>query len=149
MMRATEGLYLDTSLLVASFVNEPGTAVARDFLGYRQNQPWQISVWTDVEFASALAIKCRRSIISMEELEYAWVRYQELRKDRLQVLHPETRDFQAACRFCRSPQPALRGSDALHLAICERHGSCLASFDLAFCNAAIHYRIPVERLVIS
>lgn len=53
---------LDTSLLVAALIHEPGTDTAKLFLQAAEGHDWLLSAWTEVELASALSIKCRSAI---------------------------------------------------------------------------------------
>lgn len=142
-MRAT---YLDTTLLVASLVHEPGTTVAHRFLQQAADLPWLISTWVETELASALAMQCRRGSISAHERDEAWLRFQELRAARLQLLVLETVDFQVAARLCLAEAPPLQSGDALHIALCLRQQCRLASFDQGLCAAAAHHRVAVELL---
>ncbi len=130
--------YLDTSLLVAALVHEPCTAEACRFLQHTEHEHWQISTWVETELGSALALQCRRGVITLIERDQAWSRYQAMRDERLQVLGMEGVDFALAAGFCLSDPPPLRAGDALHLALCKRQNSCLASFDRALCQAAVH-----------
>lgn len=139
-------LYLDTALLVAALVHEPGTALAHGFLQQTADRPWLISTWVETELASALAMQVRRRSIEAAECQVAWQRYQELRDARLQVLDLESDDFHTAARLCLADAPPLRAGDALHLAVCLKQRLCLVSFDKALCAAATHHRVAVELL---
>lgn len=142
-------LYFDTALLVATLVHEPGTAVAHRFLRQASDRAWQISPWVDTELASALAMQNRRGVITPEERDAGWQRFQELRQQRLQVLTLDAMDFDAAARLCLASSAALRAGDALHLAVCQRHRSTLVSFDQVMCEAAAQHRIEVALLRIE
>lgn len=139
-------LYLDTALLVASLVHEPGTEVAHQFLRNAADQAWLISTWVETELASALAMQCRRGAISPAERDEAWQRFQTLRDGRLQVLELTAADFDAAARLCLAEAPALRAGDALHIALCQRQKCQLVSFDQAMCAAAVHHRVACQLL---
>ena len=141
-------LYLDTSLLVAALVHERGTATAHRYLQESANHHWQISCWVVSEFASALGLKCRQSIITAAVAAETWQRFEVLERQRLQVLTPESADFQAAARFCLSPTTPLKAGDALHLAICQRQSSCLVTFDRQFHAAATQHRVSTQLLQI-
>jgi predicted nucleic acid-binding protein len=141
--------YLDTSLLVAALVHEPGTAGACRFLQHIEHDHWQISTWVETELGSALAMQCRRGVITLIERDQAWSRYQAMRDERLRVLGVEGVDFTLAARFCLSDPPPLRAGDALHLALCKRQNSCLASFDRALCQAASHHQVAVHQLLVK
>ena len=141
-------LYLDTSLLVAALVHERGTATAHCYLQDKADHGWQISCWVVSELASALGLKCRQTIITASEAADIWQRFQVLERQRLQVLTPESADFQAAARFCLSPTTPLKAGDALHLAICQRQNSCLVSFDRQLHAAAMQHGVSTQLLQI-
>lgn len=138
--------YLDTSLLVASLVHEPGTAAAHRFLRQTAASTWLISSWVETELASALAMQCRRNTISSTERDEAWRRFEEMRQARLQVVGIEAADFAVAARLCLVEAPSLRAGDALHVALCLRQRCRLASFDKELCTAGAHHRLTVEWL---
>ena len=139
-------LYFDTALVVALLVHEPGTAVAETFLHMKQSTPWQISTWVATELASALAMQCRRGVLSTDERDAAWRRFELLQRARLQVLDPIAADFELAASLCLMDGSRLRAGDALHLAICQRQASVLVSFDKVLCEAARHHHVAVEQL---
>ena len=141
-------LYLDTSLLVAALVHERGTTTAHRYLQEKAEHDWQISCWVVSELASALGLKCRQAFITAEEAADTWQRFQVLERQRLQVLTPESADFQAAARFCLSPTTPLKAGDALHLAICQRHHSCVVSFDRQLHAAAQQHCVSTQLLQI-
>jgi uncharacterized protein len=143
-------LYLDTSLLVAALVHEPGTATALGFLQDHSKQPWLISPWVATELASALALQVRRSAITPQESQEAWQRFGVLRDRRLHTLPLAAEDFEAAARLCmaQAPAPPLRAGDALHLALCQRLNLQLASFDRGLCKAAAHYQVAHQQLLV-
>ena len=141
-------VYLDTSLLVAALIREPGTESAKRFLQAADGQDWLLSAWTDVELASALSIKRRSGVITAEESAQALQRYGTLRDARCTLVTLEAEDFRSARDFCANPALAIRAAAALHLALCQRQRSTMASFDRELCDAAEHYRIVVERLEI-
>jgi predicted nucleic acid-binding protein len=95
------------------------------------------------ELASALAINHRRGVISRVELDHTWQRFERLRGQRLQLLELEPGDFQQAARLCLADTPPLRAGDALHLALCQRHNSCLATLDKGLTEAASHHQVAV------
>jgi predicted nucleic acid-binding protein len=139
-------VYLDTSVVVASLVHEPGTATAHNFLEGAMERPWLISSWLETELASALAMQWRRGTLEAEERDQAWKRFQELREAKLRVLQLEAPDFETATRLCLEETATLRAGDALHLAVCMRCRAQLVSFDEAFCAAASNHRVGVELL---
>jgi uncharacterized protein len=144
-----KSVYLDTSVVVASLVNEPGTTTAHGFLEGAMERPWLISSWLETELASALAMQWRRGTIEAEERERAWKRFQELREAKLRVLQLEAPDFETASQLCLDETATIRAGDALHLAVCMRCRGQLVSFDKAFCAAASNHHVSVELLTCS
>jgi predicted nucleic acid-binding protein len=142
-------LYLDTSVVVAVLVHEPGTAVAQAWLRSMASRPWQVSTWVQTELASALGMQCRRGVLSSPERDAVWSRFQAFLQGRLQLLDPVADDFALAARFCLGDGSRLRAGDALHLALCQRQNSVLVSFDKVLCEAARHHRIAVEQLIVT
>ena len=141
-------LYLDTSLVVAAFVHEAGTATALTFLQEHARYPWLISSWVATDLASALSLQVRRSAITPQESEEAWQRFLVLREQRLHSLSLTAKDFEVAVRLCLTQVPPLRAGDALHLAVCQRLNLQLASFDLGLCKAAAQYQVAHHELLI-
>ena len=82
----------------------------------------------------ALGLKCRQTIITASEAVDIWQRFQVLERQRLQVLTPESADFQAAARFCLSPTAPLKG--------------CLVSFDRQLHAAAMQHCVSTQLLQI-
>jgi len=141
--------YLDSSLVVASLVHEPGTSAAHRLLRQEAATAWLISSWVETELASALAMQGRRQAISRAERDAAWTRFEELREARLQVVAVEMADFAVAARLCLDEAAPLRAGDALHIALCLRQRCRLASFDQALCRAGAHHGLRVEWLQIE
>ena len=98
------------------------------------------------ELASALALQGRRGVITTEERQHAWKRFEALREGRLQTVLLEPVDFDCAALLCLAEAPPLRAGDALHLSICLRLNLLLVSFDIGLCRAASHHQLPVEEL---
>lgn len=144
-----KSVYLDTSVLVASLVHEPGTDTAHNFLEGAMDRPWVISSWLETELASALAMQWRRGTIKPEERDRAWRRFQELREAKLRVLQLEAPDFETAAQLCLEEGITIRAGDALHLAVCIRCRGQLVSFDKAFCAAATNQHVSVQLLTCS
>jgi len=127
--------YLDTSVLVPLFFNETGTAAARLALA-QEPSPW-ISHWTLAEFASAVAFKLRNGQVSDAVADRARRLFQAFTTSQLTVVDVLREDFANAADLCRTaPAPGLRTPDALHLAVAQRLGLSLVSFDAALMQAA-------------
>ena len=59
--------YLDTSVLVASFFNEPNSTRARSWLNDNRSSQLAISDWVTTEFSSALSVKLRNRQIDVSQ----------------------------------------------------------------------------------
>jgi predicted nucleic acid-binding protein len=129
-------LYLDTSVLVAATTNEPRTTEVLAWLDLQNSEELSISDWVVTEFSSALSIKLRTKQIETAERADALAAFARLCADALAILPVSRGQFRAAARFADQHALGLRGSDALHLAICGDQGATLCTLDERFSNAA-------------
>ena len=133
--------YLDTSVLVPLFFQEAGTVSARAEIGSEASR-W-VSHWTLAEFASATAFKLRTGQIDPATAETAERLFAEFVASGLTVVDVLREDFVSAARLCGStPAPWLRTPDALHLAVAQRLGLALLSFDQALISACRVHGTP-------
>jgi uncharacterized protein len=119
--------YPDTSLLIATLVEETGSARADAWLD-QNRADLVLSGWLDIELASALAGKARLGTISDEQMSAALALYDgRIRpgSGRLSITEPI---FTRAAIFIRDAS-GLRAGDALHLAIAEAHDALLTTAD--------------------
>jgi predicted nucleic acid-binding protein len=121
------GFYLDTSVLVALLKPEPLSARADRFVS-QHAVGLMVSDFTGAEFASAVS---------------RWVRTRELDLDggraaldtfdgwigRVQRVELMPVDVAAASLFLRRLDLPLRTPDAIHIAIAQRVGTALVTFD--------------------
>ena len=128
--------YLDTSLLVAALCSESKADAAYRWLGAQPVGSLAISVWSQSEFASALAIKVRTGQIGLPTVAVIKPVWDEMQRDMLTTLVLENADFTRAANMIATSTVPLRSGDALHLAVVERTGLALASFDLRMLAAA-------------
>lgn len=128
-------VYFDTSVLVPLFFNEAGTSAARLEIA-QEMSPW-VSHWTLAEFSSAVAFKLRSAQVDAVTASAARRLFAELVASRLTVVDVLREDFANAAVLCEAtPAPGLRTPDALHLAIAQRLGLEMVSFDHALRQAA-------------
>jgi uncharacterized protein len=112
-------IYVDTSVLVALFANEPrSAAVARWYAGSKTELT--SAIWCITEFASALGIKQRTSQMNAEQAQAAWERFTRLAANDLRLLAVTHADFHRAATMTLDAATSLRAGDALHLA-CAAH----------------------------
>jgi uncharacterized protein len=128
--------YLDTSLLVAALCSEAKADAAYRWLGAQPVGSLAISTWSQPEFASALAIKVRTGQIGLAVVAAIKPVWDEMQRDMLTMLALEDVDFTRAAKLIATSTIPLRSGDALHLAVVERTGLALASFDLRMLAAA-------------
>jgi predicted nucleic acid-binding protein len=121
-------LYLDASLLVALFTNDPFTRRADGFL--RSNVPALIvSDFAAAEFASAIARRVRTGEIAGAEARVAFAAFDAWTARACQRAEAGSADIAVAAAFLRQLDLALRTPDALNIAIAQRLGAVLATFD--------------------
>jgi predicted nucleic acid-binding protein len=136
-------VYLDASVLVALLTNDALTARADAYL--RASAPVLIvSDFAAAEFASAIARRVRTAEISLDEGRIvfstfdAWIARAARRE--------ETRaaDIVAATAFLRRLDLNIRTADALNIAIAQRVGAALVTFDQKMAASAVTLGMPVE-----
>lgn len=92
--------------------------------------------WTETEFASALGIQLRKRALNLTQARGANSLFGDLMNmvHRLNVIEA---DFVQAAQWAAQVSWGLRGGDALHLAVAQRHGcTALASLDFKMCECA-------------
>ena len=124
-------VYVDTSLLLAAFSNEPSQPTALALLQESQWTQVCVSDWTLAEFACALHAKVLRGETSTEvayTIDQTVKRL--LEEGALQRLPVLREDYSAVQRVVADINCLVRGADALHLAVAARCGmSHIASLD--------------------
>jgi len=121
-------LYLDASVLVTLLVIDPSTARAEAFLSAHP----EIVVVSDfgvAEFSSAVRRRVRSRDLTPEDAQLAffnldtWVARSAYREE------VTAADLDAANRILRRLDVHLRTPDAIHVAIAQRLGATLVTFD--------------------
>jgi predicted nucleic acid-binding protein len=108
-------VYVDTSVLVALYTKEIKSAdVSRWYASCTDELV--SAVWCVSEFASALGIKQRTGQISANEGEAAWMQFERMCANDLQLLPIEQGTFHRAAVLTLDAASGLRAGDALHLA---------------------------------
>lgn len=116
-----EATYVDTSVWCAYCFNEEGGAQAIDWMATADMTRLGSAWWTETEFASALSIQVRKKALSGARLQAAKTRFLEA-MDMVNRLNVIEADFLEAAAWVANPASGLRGGDALHLAVAQRHG---------------------------
>jgi len=115
-------VYVDTSVLVPLFLNEPHSVAAADWYS-REKGELVAAAWCIAEFASALGIKQRTGAIDAQQARGAWTRFERMVAADLRIVPVETAHFHRAAELVLEAANALRAGDALHLACAEAAGA--------------------------
>lgn len=128
-------IYCDTSVLIALLVPESQSSRVATFMGDQPRKVLAISGWVEAELQSALSIKVRSAVLTLEQradVARIWRRLADNSLVSLEVGHAH---FLHAARLAADPASGLRGGDALHLAIALSGGHALATLDHRLANA--------------
>jgi uncharacterized protein len=120
--------YLDASVLVALFTPEPFSARADAFLRSGQTPPF-VSDFAAAEFASAIARRVRARDFRKHHARAVFSSFDAWTRRTTQSVAISAADVQVAETFIRGLDLPLRTPDALHIAIAQRLGATLATFD--------------------
>ena len=142
-----KSFYLDTCLLVSLAFGDGGFPALEIWLEQAQSSSLWISQLVILELSDVLARSQRRGDRSAGQVAGMHLMLSEFAKERLGLLEPRSPDFERACEWVKdSRSPALRGADALHLAIAQSHNLELITADQALVQAAQARGIPCLRL---
>jgi uncharacterized protein len=120
--------YLDASVLVALFSQDPFTARAEAFM--RLHAPVLIvSDFAAAEFASAIARRVRTRDLTLTEARNVFSSFDAWIPRVSQRAELTAADVSTAAAFIRRLDLALRTPDALNIAIAQRFGATLVTFD--------------------
>jgi hypothetical protein len=136
-------LYVDTSVLVALCTQEPKTAdVVRWYAACTDELV--SAAWCVTEFASALGLKQRTNQLTADQANAAWVKFERVCANDLQLLPVEASTFHKAATLTMDPATGLRAGDALHLACAIAAGvQGLLTLDMVFAKNAKRMKVKV------
>ena len=139
-------VYVDTSVLVSAFSNEPLQPVAMALLQAPQWQQVCVSDWTVAEFTCAVQAKVLRNETPTEVAHSINQTLKSLMAQgalhRIAVLRE---DYAAVQRIVPGLSCLVRGADALHLAVAVRSNiTHFASLDKTQRIAARHWLVGIE-----
>ena len=139
-------VYVDTSVLVSAFSNEPLQAVAMALLQAPRWQQVCVSDWTVAEFTCAVQAKVLRNETPAEVAHSISQTLKSLMAQgalhRIAVLRE---DYVAVQRIGPGLSCLVRGADALHLAVAARSNiTHFASLDKTQRVAASHCLVGIE-----
>jgi hypothetical protein len=127
--------YADTSLLVPLFARDAFNQAARHFLTTQQ-PALLVSDFTCAELASAFSKKVRMRELSLAEARQALSTFDGWMATRSPRVETSAADIALAEAHLRRLDLPLRTPDAVHIAIAQRHGASLATFDVRMSDAA-------------
>jgi predicted nucleic acid-binding protein len=128
-------VYLDASILVSLFTVD--TLTARADAALRERSPLlMVSDFAAAEFASAMARRVRMQIITADEARAAFSTFDAWIARTTTLISMTSADVTAAAGFLRRLDLTLRTQDALHIAIAQRVGAALFTFDQQMTSAA-------------
>ncbi len=134
-------VYVDTSVLVPLFLNEPYSVAAAEWYS-REKKELVAAAWCIPEFASALGIKQRTGSIDALQSQAAWTRFGRMVAADLRLLRVEPAHFHRAAELVLDAASALRAGDALHLACAEAAGAKhMATLDDVLARSAQRLKI--------
>jgi uncharacterized protein len=132
--------YVDTSVLVACYCNEPMSRKADRAVG--KLAPPAISSLVEVEFHSALALKTRIGEIDAAAAARVLATLRlHLDENRFRVVPIEAKEYDLACNWIGRFAVPLRTVDALHLAAAFSAGLPILTADKALAACAKHFGV--------
>jgi predicted nucleic acid-binding protein len=134
-------LYVDTSVLVALCTHEARTMdVVRWY--ERCTDELTSAAWCVTEFASALGLKQRTGQLNEEQAQAAWMQFERVCANDLQLLPVETMTFHKAAVLTMKSATGLRAGDALHLACAlEAKAKAMVTLDVVLAKNAKNHKI--------
>ncbi|HEV2365740.1 MAG TPA: type II toxin-antitoxin system VapC family toxin [Caulobacteraceae bacterium] len=128
-------LYLDASVIVPLFVEEPAGRAIRALLEER-SAALVVSEFAAAEVASALGRLARMGLASESGALARLSEFDEWRRLTTREIETDTADLRVASALARRFALRLRAPDALHLALCRRGGHTLVTLDKRLAAAA-------------
>lgn len=135
-------LYVDTSVLVALCTNEAKTI---EVVRWYENCTDELAsaAWCVTEFASAMGLKQRTGQLSEEQAQAAWMQFERVCANDLQLLPVEIMTFHKAAVLTMKSATGLRAGDALHLACAmQAKAKGMVSLDVVLAKNAQNHKIP-------
>lgn len=134
-------LYVDTSVLVALCTNEAKTI---EVVRWYENCTDELAsaAWCVTEFASAMGLKQRTGQLNKEQAQAAWMQFERVCANDLQLLPVESMTFHKAAVLTMKSATGLRSGDALHLACAmEAKAKGMVTLDIVLAKNAKNHKI--------
>jgi predicted nucleic acid-binding protein len=135
-------IYLDTSVLLPTLVNEPVSGAVETYLVARQER--LISDFAAVEVASGLSRLVRTGLLTAAEGAARLADFEVWRAATSSPVEVHAADVRLAYAYVRRFDLMLRAPDALHLAIARRLDATLVTLDRRLERASQQLGIAVE-----
>lgn len=135
-------IYLDASVIVSALTREQQSVVIRAWLQDQSSSQLLLSSWTLLETASTISKKQRRGDLTTPQHQLALQLLDAVTNLNWSVLDTVPADFSVARTWVSEPTLALRGGDALHLAIARRRELAVATLDNGMIKVARQLGIP-------
>jgi uncharacterized protein len=121
-------VYPDASVLVALVTNDRFTSRARAFLT-AHTPTLVVSDFASAEFASAVSRRVRTKYLNADEARIAFMSFDAWLARSTQHVDTSTPDIAIAASVLRRLDLNLRTPDAINIAVADRRGGELATFD--------------------
>jgi predicted nucleic acid-binding protein len=138
-------IYLDASVVVPLFVLDPFVGRARALLA-DSTAGLLVSDFVAAEFASVIGIRVRTRILTTAEARMAFSHFDAWTGARATLCPIDATDVRVAALFLRRLDLTLRAPDAVNLAIAQRLGAEVATFDTKMAASARKLGIPLVRV---
>lgn len=136
--------YIDTSVIVSALVPENTSERATEWLALQPFATLLITPWVTVELSAALARKVRTGRLSEADRDSALVEYHTGLLPNLAIYPIELGHYLIAAEISGQHAAAIRGPDALHLAVASAYDAPLCTFDRRLAAGAATLGYDVE-----
>jgi predicted nucleic acid-binding protein len=123
------GTYFDTSFLVALFVDFDAFAKSAKAIYVDADDPLAVSDFAAAEFSSVIARLVRMDLFPEDEARAIFGRFDAWLARSAQTAYVAGTDVQTAAAIIRRLDLNIRAPDAINLAIAQRIGAAVATFD--------------------
>jgi uncharacterized protein len=137
--------YLDASVLVSLFTNDKFSRRADQILRGRQTAP-VVSDFGAAEFASVISLKTRMHTVTKQEASGIFTTFDGWVSRTANTVDISPTDIRNAEGMLRRLDLVLRAPDAIHIAITQRIGAELVTFDRHMADCARALRVPVAAI---
>jgi uncharacterized protein len=137
-------LYFDASAVLPMLVEE-ATTTAIDALTKNPPEPLLLSDFAAGEVASAIARLVRTRVLREDDAQNRLQVFDLWRAGNASDISTLASDIAQAALLVRRFALGLRMPDAIHLAICQRLGASLVTFDQRLYSAAAFLHVPIWR----